>query len=222
MNRKPALFFVLAFAALLIVCLVFFKFQIRSSSTQPENSAPSDSGSHSKSPEPPPQVARDRTFAAAIIQTQTTEPAPIPATPRTPQQLIAEILEISSTEVPITPEKAEKFRRNLEELIKQGSASVPAIRELLEKKVEYDYADVSGGEKMGYASLRASLIDALRQIGGPDAQEAMVQVLQTSALPSELLAIANNLDQDAPGQYREQNLNAARESLAIGANQQYA
>jgi hypothetical protein len=66
------------------------------------------------------------------------------------------------------------------------------------------------------------LIDALKQIGGPDAQEAMVRVLQTSALPSELLAIANNLDQDAPGQYREQILNAARESLAIAATNQYA
>jgi hypothetical protein len=141
---------------------------------------------------------------------------------RTPQQLVAEILEISSVEGPITPEKAEKFKRNLEELIKQGAASVPAIRELLSKKIEYDFADISGGEQFGYASLRASLIDALKQIGGPDAQEAMVQVLQTSALPAELLAIANNLDQDAPGQYRDQILNAARESLAIAATNQYA
>jgi hypothetical protein len=70
---------------------------------------------------------------------------------------------------------------------------------------------------MGYASLRASLIDALKQIGGPGAQEAMVQVLQTSALPSELLELAKNLDQEAPGQYRDQILNAARESLAIAA-----
>jgi len=50
----------------------------------------------------------------------------------------------------------------------------------------------------------------------------MVQVLQTSALPAELLTIANNLDQDAPGQYRDQILNAARESLAIAATNQYA
>jgi hypothetical protein len=145
-----------------------------------------------------------------------------PAVARTPQQLVAELLEISSAEGPITPDKAEKFKRSLEELIKQGPSSVPAIRELLGKKIEYNFTDISGGEQMGYASLRASLIDALKQIGGPDAQEAMVQVLQTSALPSELLAIANNLDQDAPGQYRNQILNAARESLAIAATNQYA
>jgi hypothetical protein len=156
-------------------------------------------------------------------QSATNQPTAAPLTNlRTPEQLIAEILEISAIDGPITPEKAEKFKRNLEELIKQGAASVPAIRELLGKKIEYDFADVSGGEQLGYASLRASLIDALKQIGGPEAQEAMVQVLQTSALPSELLAIANNLDQDAPGQYREQILNAARESLAIAATNQYA
>lgn len=155
-------------------------------------------------------------------QSATNQPAAAPSIALTPQQLIAEILEISSTEGPITADKAEKFKRNLEELIKQGAGSVPAIRELLDKKLEYDFADVSGGEQMGYASLRASLIDALRQIGGPEAQEAMVQVLQSSALPSELLAIANNLDQDAPGQYRDQILNAARESLAIAATNQYA
>jgi len=160
-------------------------------------------------PTPSGQPATNQTTAAGAIA-------------RTPQQLVAEILEISSAEGPITADKAEKFKHNLEELIKQGATSVPAIRELLDKKVEYDFADVAGGEQMGYASLRASLIDALKQIGGPDAQEAMVQVLQTSALPAELLTIANNLDQDAPGQYRDQILNAARESLAIAATNQYA
>jgi hypothetical protein len=151
-----------------------------------------------------------------------TEPVAPPATPRTPQQLVAEILEISSTAGPISADKAEKFKRNLEELIKQGAASVPAIRELLDKKVEYDFADVTGGDQIGYASLRANLIDALKQIGGPEADEAMVQVLQTSALPSELLEIAKNLDQEAAGQYHDQILDAARESLAIAATNQLA
>jgi hypothetical protein len=151
------------------------------------------------------------------VEPAKTEPAAPPTTPRSPQQLVAEILEISSTDGSITDAQAEKFKRNLEELIKQGAASVPAIRELLEKKVEYNFADVSGGEQIGFASLRASLIDALKQIGGPESQEAMVQVLQTSALPSELLEIAKNLDQEALGLYRDQVLTAARESLAIAA-----
>jgi hypothetical protein len=172
---------------------------------------------------PDPEPAREGSARPTPSgHSATNEPAAAAASARTPQRLVAEILEISSTEGPITADKAEKFKRILEELIKQGATSVPAIRELLDKKVEYDFADVSGGEQMGYASLRASLIDALKQIGGPDAQEAMVQVLQTSALPAELLTIANNLDQDAPGQYRDQILNAARESLAIAATNQYA
>ena len=168
---------------------------------------------------PPPEV-----FSKAIVSVQAAKNQPIlvSQTGRTPPQLVAEILEISSAEGPITSEKAERFRHSLDELIKQGAISVPATRELLNKKIEYDFGDVAGGEQMGYASLRASLIDALKQIGGPDAQEAMVEVLRTSALPSELLEIAKNLDEEAPGLFRDQILDAARESLAIVATNQLA
>ena len=218
-NRKGIVVGTIALVGL-IGCLVAFKASRRAAPTRAELSeTPSLAVSEVKTPAMPAVAPARDNFAPPTPSPETAkpEPAPIPATPRTPQQLVAEILEISSTDGPITAENAEKFKRNLEELIKQGAASVPAIRELLEKKVEYNFADASGGEQMGYASLRASLIDALKQIGGPEAQEAMVQVLQTSALPSELLEIAKNLDQEAPGQYRDQVLNAARESLAIAA-----
>jgi len=207
--------------------LVVSFFVLKSSRISPQTPALTESASLASEnmapdvPEPEP-VGEKFQHPTPSAQSTTNPPTAAPSIARTPQQLVAEILEISSTEGPITAEKAEKFKRNLEELIKQGAGSVPAIRELLEKKLEYDFADVPGGEQVGYASLRASMIDALKQIGGPEAQEAMVQVLQTSALPSELLAIANNLDQDAPGLYRDQILNAARESLAIAATNQYA
>jgi hypothetical protein len=224
MEQKRIIIAAVALASVLIVSFV----AVKSSKSSPPTPAQAESASVA-SDNTPPDVPDAETAREHIRRpTPSTEPltnqpgAASATTARTPQQLVAELLEISSAEGPITPEKAERFKRNLEELIKQGSASVPAIRELLEKKIEYAFVDVTGGEQMGYASLRASLIDALKQIGGPDAQEAMVQVLQTSALPSELLAIANNLNQDAPGQYRDQILNAARESIAIAATNQYA
>jgi len=218
-NRKGIVLGTIALVGL-IVCLVAFK---ASRSPAPTRAESSDTQalavSEVKTPALPVAApARDNfTQPTPSLEAAKTLLAATPTTPRTPQQLVAEILEITSTDGPITAEKAEKFKHNLEELVKQGAASVPAIRELLEKKIEYNFADASGGEQMGYASLRASLIDALKQIGGPEAQEAMVQVLQTSALPSELLEIAKNLDQEAPGLYRDQVLNAARESLAIAA-----
>ena len=221
MAQKRIIIATVALASVLLVSLVAVKF-----SAPPPASVEPDPLASDKMPPVVPDVK-----LAGVNPPRLTPSAPSPANEpaaanpavaRTPQQLVAELLEISSAEGPITPDKAEKFKRSLEELIKQGPSSVPAIRELLGKKIEYNFTDISGGEQMGYASLRASLIDALKQIGGPDAQEAMVQVLQTSALPSELLAIANNLDQDAPGQYRNQILNAARESLAIAATNQYA
>jgi hypothetical protein len=223
MAHKQIIIASVVLASVLVLSLVAF----RSSKSSAQTDVPSESVSvASDIPTPPeePEVqpAREK-YPRPIPSAHSATNEPVaPETARTPQQLVAELLEISAADGPITPEKAEKFKRNLEELIKQGAASVPAIRELLDKKIEYDFADVSGGEQMGYASLRASMIDALKQIGGPEAQEAMVQVLQTSALPSELLEIARNLDQEAPGLYHDQILNAARESLAIAATNQYA
>ena len=223
MAQKRIVIVVAALATMLIVSLVAFR-SFRSRVPIPAPSESQTLASDKTSPDVPDAgPARENLpRPTPSVPSATNQPGSTAAIPRTPQQLIAEILEISSADGPISADKAEKFKRNLEELIKQGSASVPAIRELLGKKIEYDYADVTGGDQMGYASLRASLIDALKQIGGPEAQEAMVQVLQTSALPSELLEIAKNLDQDAPGLYRDQILNAARESLAIAATNQYA
>src|SRR5258707_1174709 len=145
-----------------------------------------------------------------------------PALPAPPsaRQLLAEMAELSGANGPITPEKAEKFKQNLAELIRQGASSVPAIRELLAKNQDSYYADISGGDQLGYSSLRASLFDALKQIGGPEAQATMLETLHTSALPAELLELAKNLEQAAPGQYRDQILNAAREAATMASANQ--
>src|SRR5215475_6946663 len=165
-NRKSLAIGTAALAAGLIVFLLVLKV---SKNSAPASRESSDSEIlaqlETKTPAPVATASRVRDNLAQPtppLQSAKSEPAP---TPLTAQQLVAEILEISSTEGPITAEKAERFKRNLEELIKLGAASVPAIRELLGKKVEYDFADVTGGDQMGYPSLRASMIDALKQIG---------------------------------------------------------
>src|ERR1051325_455355 len=201
MNRKRKFIATIALAAGLITYVVVSRTPRHAGSTPADSQSSVITETKASLAAPIHIATRDSSIQpTALIRAATSDSAVTPPNARTPQQLVAEILEISSAEGPITAEKAAQFKRNLEELIKRGAVSVPAIRELLDKKIEYDFMDVAGGEQIGYASLRASLIDALKQIGGPDAQEAMVQ--------------------EAPGIYREQILNAARESLAIAATNQ--
>jgi hypothetical protein len=158
---------------------------------------------------PPPQVLapRSRAPASPVI-------SPVP---RTANQIMAELGELSGAPGPITAERAEKIKQALAELLNQGATAVPAIREFLEKNLESDYLDLEGGEQLGYSSLRASLLDTLKQIGGPEAREAMLATLQTSAMPSELLELSKDLELESPGQYREEILNAAREALTLAS-----
>jgi hypothetical protein len=133
---------------------------------------------------------------------------------------VTELAGLSQVMGPITPEQAARFKQDLEELVRSGAASIPAIQELLAKNQDFRYAELSGGEQLGYSSLRASLIDALKQIGGPEAHAALLQTLQTTAIAGELLELSKNLDQQAPGQYRDQFLIAAQETLNMAAANQ--
>ena len=132
-----------------------------------------------------------------------------------------ELAQISSSPGPLTNEQAAKFKQTLAELVRQGSSSVPAIAEFLARNLDADFLDFQGGGESSSTSLRASLFSALKQIGGPEAQAAMVQTLQTTALPIEVLELAKNLEQEAPGLYRDQILGAAHDALALASANQF-
>jgi hypothetical protein len=149
-----------------------------------------------------------------------TAPAPAP-TPETKapvtgpaKDLVTSLASLDPKKGPITKEQAEKFKADLKALVAQGKDAVPAIREFLERNVELSYAN-AGGESLGYKSLRSSLIDALAQIGGPDATTALLGTLNTTALPGEIAQLAKALEQVAPGQYSGDVLNAARQTLEL-------
>jgi hypothetical protein len=148
------------------------------------------------------------------------EPVAAQPEPRTPAQLMDELMELSGSPGPITKEQAERFKQVLAELVRQGETAVPAIQAYLDKNLDSDYAKLDGGDQLSYSSLRASLLDTLKQIGGPEAQSAMVEVLQTTAVPAEVLELAKDLEQQAPGQYRDQILNAAHEALNMASANQ--
>src|SRR5262249_33816263 len=104
--------------------------------------------------------------------------------------------------------------------VQLGSSGVPAIREFLERNLEHNYAGVPGGELLGHSSLRTALIDALHQIGGPEALAAMVQTFQSTALPSGVALLSRYVGQQAPGEYRQEMLNAARDVLVMASKGQ--
>ena len=163
---------------------------------------------------PPVQPALINTDSFPVVSTP-----PVTETNLNPHQLVAELtgLKPDATQNAITREQAERFKQNMAQLIQQGAASVPAIQEFLTNNVDSAYDAVPGGDQLGYSSLRAGLLDALRQIGGPEAQGAMVQAIQTTAVPGEILELAKNLEQQAPGQYSDQIVNAAREALEMSS-----
>jgi hypothetical protein len=142
---------------------------------------------------------------AVLPPTPRTEPTPLT------RQLVANLTQLDLSQGPLTSEQAGQWKQTLQQLIQQGNAAVPAIREFLEQNRDWDLGTEN---QLGYPSLRAGLLDALQQVGGPEAQELMLQTLRTTALPSEIARLARYLDQQAPGQFREEIGTAVRETLA--------
>jgi hypothetical protein len=181
---------------------------------------------------PTPAPMRDEVMLPTSV-TSTVQPAqPPPAAPAGAEpviaslpdavRIIAELQRVGpeTPGIPIRQEQADKFKQNLAALVRQGAASVPAIRDFLARNIDFDFGEFNGGDLLGYSSLRASLFDALKQIGGPDAQAAMVQALKTTAVPAEILELAKNLEGQAPGQYSDEIVNAAREAVEMSAANQ--
>ena len=170
---------------------------------------PSDSGRSSV-----PPVFQPASRATATPAVPRREP-----TPHT-RDLVSRLSQLSFGNGPVTAEQVEKWKQSFKELTEQGVAAVPAIREFLEKNLEIDYPGGSGGNPLGHASLRSALIDALQQIGGPEATATMLQTLQSTTLPSEIALLARYLDQQSPEQYRQQAMASAREVIAMAAQGQ--
>jgi len=134
--------------------------------------------------------------------------------------LVAGLTTLDLTRGPITKERAEQWKQGLQTLTQQGAAAVPAIQEFLSQNQELNFAAIGGGEALGQASLRSAFINALAQIGGPEATSAMVQTLQATTLPSEIAQLAQLLEQQAPGQYRQEAMSAINEVLGMASKGQ--
>jgi hypothetical protein len=114
---------------------------------------------------------------------------------------------------PLTAEQAQAWKQSLQQLVRQGAASIPAIQEFLAKNQDASHANPDSAAQPGFSSLRAGLIDALGQIGGAEATAAMLQILQTSTIPSDVADLAKAMGQSATGEYQQEFLAAVRQQL---------
>ena len=151
-------------------------------------------------------------------------PAGAPALPPAPVDpamaaLVAGLNRLNWANVPLTAEGIAAWRTNFMQLVQSGPSAVPALRAFLDQKVDYTFSQ-EAWQGLGYSSARLAAIDALRQIGGPDALAAMQSILGTSSSPREIAVLAWSLEEASPGHYRGQALAAAREGLqaAVSAN----
>jgi hypothetical protein len=144
-------------------------------------------------------------------------PEPSPVT----RQLVASLSQLEVGRGPITAEQAGAWKQTLQQLAEQKEAAIPAIREFLEKNVDINF-DAEGDRKMmGASSLRLALLDTMQKIGGAEAMEVSLQMLQTTADPVEIATLARYLEQIDPGRYRDTTVNAAREALNVAASGQW-
>jgi len=135
-----------------------------------------------------------------------TEPAP------ETRRLVQNLVHLESEGGILAAERVATWKKSWQELVQQGAAAVPAISEFLTQNVEYSFTP-EARELLGYDSARIALVDALAQIGGSEAINALSVVLQTTAQPREIAMLAQDLEQLEPGQHRDQVLDAARQTL---------
>lgn len=144
-------------------------------------------------------------------------PADTPRTEPTPlaRQWVASLTQFDFSRGPLAAEQASQWKGSLQQLIQQGRDAVPAIQEFIELNRDWDFG---AANPLGYPSLRAACLDALEQIGGPEAQDLLLKTLQTTAVPSEIARVSRSLERQAPGQFLDEIRTAVRETLAQAAD----
>lgn len=139
------------------------------------------------------------------------------------EEVMARLLAASLNEEVPEAQSLRQMILQLERLVEMGPAAVPAIRDFLSKNEDVVF-DGGGGPPPGKGkakreaalplSLRDGLIDALKRIGGAEAEALLAETLARTSRGSEVLALSNALSEVAPGRYDTATLTAARNLLA--------
>jgi len=133
--------------------------------------------------------------------------------PTSASALLHQLLQLGEYEE-LTPEDLRQVERVLLDLQLLGQAAVPDIHSFL---LSGEDASLNSGDDLiyPYESLRLALIDLLKQVGGLEAEQALVEQLYAKVSVAELKAIADALESLAPEFYSESILEVAREWLTL-------
>jgi hypothetical protein len=143
----------------------------------------------------------------------------VPASPQA-LELVARIVQAGADPKTLTAAGAAEWRQNLKFLAAQGESVIPAIRDFLAKNQDVAFSAAPGQTPPALPSLRAGLLEALADIGGPTALQLMTDVLHSTAIPTDISALAGELERLAPGQYRQDVLDSAKRVLdQVGSGQ---
>lgn len=149
------------------------------------------------------------------VPTAVTElPAPRPTASVETRQWVEALGRLNPDGAPLSGEQATAWKEQLQALVQQGPAGLPAIRDFLELNEDIDFGPVDT-QVLGYSSVRSALFDAIRQIGGPAGEQAALTALRGTADPREILTLARHLEFMAEGEYRQQILGSARQVLGM-------
>jgi hypothetical protein len=163
-----------------------------------------------------PAVARQRNPKMFVNSSLLASLPPATAAQR---DLVSRIISPEANQSPAIVQQAATWKENFKEMIDQGAAAIPAIRQFLHTNIDFEFGE-NGRETFGYATARLALIDALSQIGGPQAVATMAETLQNSADPREIAVLGQKLETLDPGVHQSEILDAARQTLEMSARGQ--
>lgn len=127
--------------------------------------------------------------------------------------LVKTLSEISAQPGELTPEKADQWKRNLEELIEQGKTAVPVLDEFFQANGDIRFDSIAGGNLLEEPTLRIAFLKVLFDIPTPDNVELQERVLQTTTDPDEIALLAHQLELQEPGEHRASIIQAANAAL---------
>jgi hypothetical protein len=141
-----------------------------------------------------------------------------------PQEIIDHLQQIKISSGPGQIKNSRVAIQQFENLISLGAPALPAIRNFLLRNEEIDYESSIGPKASRDGkisteftlppSLRFGLFDAVKQIGGSDAEKLLADILSNTGRGAEVAYLARALQEIAPNKYRELSVNAARDLLA--------
>jgi hypothetical protein len=180
---------------------------------------------HSKT-EPPPAAGNavrskpvsEAPAAPPIAERPPSIPLPGPAGDSPPdrdamaRQLVKSLSEMDLRPGQLTPEKTDKWNRELEQLMQQGTAAVPPLQEFFESHADVRF-EPGSTNVLGEPSLRIAFLHVLFNVPTPDNVTLQEEVLRSTTDPEEVAVLASQLEAQEPGKYRDLIASTAQASL---------